>query len=343
MAEEAASPAAPAAAPAPAAASPAATATSASAPATTTTPSTSATRTTAPTTEGRLPLREVAEKRERNAVRLLRGLSPLAPVLMRFPHLAGATAEEQSRREAPDDDGRARRAGAAARDAAAAADRTCPQCGNASNNNRVYCYACLVPVRGVALPPRVRLPVKLDVVRHPSEKRAKSTALHAQVLCGAEDVRTVEMDAVASLGALDPASTVLLFPSRSSVTLDELPNLRHVKRVVVVDSTWGSTGAVLRLPQLQGLPHVRLKDSNKTSFWRYQLKGEDHLATIEAIYFFYREWFEAAERTEYDGRFDDLLHIFAAMLEVIQAHKAGASGEGGAGEEGAPPAKRAKE
>jgi len=203
-------------------------------------------------------------------------------------------------------------------------DRTCPQCQKANQNNRVYCYHCLVPV---GLPaenvlPRVKLPIKLDVLRHPKELKTKSTALHSQVLCGSEDVRTVELPQVDQLTDVDPETTLLLYPSATANSMDEIENLEAITRVVVVDSTWQQANAVLRSDFCKKLKrHVKLGNSHSTSFWRHQTKGEDHLATIEAIYFFFRERYEALNKGEYDGRYDNLLYIFSGMLRIVEESK----------------------
>jgi DTW domain-containing protein YfiP len=100
----------------------------------------------------------------------------------------------------------------------------------------------------------VALPIKLDIVRHVRESRQKSTALHALVLGAPGSVRIAETPDLDALGAFDPARTLLLYPSKESVTLAEMGEaLRGVDRVVVVDSTWQQAASVLRSPQLQGL------------------------------------------------------------------------------------------
>lgn len=204
-------------------------------------------------------------------------------------------------------------------------NRTCPQCDKPNHNNRVYCYDCLVPV---GLPeenplPRVDLPIRLDIIRHPKELKTKSTALHAQVIGGSDQVRTVELPNSRSLLPVDPATTLLLYPSSTSSTLAEIPDLQSIKRIVVVDSTWQQANSVLRSEVCSQITrHVRLGQTHSTSFWRYQNKGEDHLATIEAIYYFFRERHQVlVQEEEYDGRFDNLLCIFVAMLRNIEQSK----------------------
>ena len=62
----------------------------------------------------------------------------------------------------------------------------------------------------------------------------------------------------------------------------------------------------------------------QTFFWRYQPEGmgEDHLATLEAIYYFYREHWDATHKDDgglYDGRYDNLLFFYSHMYKIIQA------------------------
>lgn len=65
--------------------------------------------------------------------------------------------------------------------------------------------------------------------------------------------------------------------------IDEIEDLSHVKKLVVVDSTWQQTKQMFRDEKLKGLPCVKIRQ-HKTRFWRYQNKGDDHLATIEGVF-----------------------------------------------------------
>jgi len=149
------------------------------------------------------------------------------------------------------------------------------------------------------------------------------------VLGESGSVRVVETPDVDILGPFDSNRTLLLYPSKDAVTLREMgPELANIDRIVVVDSTWQQAASVLRLPQLAGLKAIKLQATYNTAFWRYQQKGEEFLATIEAIHFFYLEYFQAMHPNEvYDGRFDDLLYIFVGMLRIIEEKKGLAKGE----------------
>lgn len=55
--------------------------------------------------------------------------------------------------------------------------------------------------------------------------------------------------------------------------------------------------------------HVKI-GRQKTMFWRFQQYGDEYLATIEAIFHFYREYCEIYETVDhvYDGRYDAFLY-----------------------------------
>ena len=65
-----------------------------------------------------------------------------------------------------------------------------------------------------------------------------------------------------------------MFPSEdaqeiSSMTTDDL---KKIKRVVLIDSTWSQTKYYLRQDAIKNLKHIKIQ-TEKTVFWRYQ-KGE---------------------------------------------------------------------
>lgn len=86
-------------------------------------------------------------------------------------------------------------------------------------------------------------------------------------------------------------------------TLSQIPK-GSFSKLVVVDGTWAqATKMVRETPQLARMRHVTIAP-RKTFFWRFQNKDEHHLATIEAIYYFFREYYDAYEagaRTRSDG------------------------------------------
>jgi hypothetical protein len=100
-------------------------------------------------------------------------------------------------------------------------------------------------------------------------------------------------------------------------TVDELRGLR---RVIVIDSQWQRLSHIFRaMPRLQRLPRMRLRTYH-TAFWRFQPDHMDDtfLATIEAIYAFYREYVgRLADDGKYDGSMDNLLAVYAWQRERI--------------------------
>ncbi len=198
----------------------------------------------------------------------------------------------------------------------------CVLCHQVMHSNKVYCYKCLQPsvfMRDKL--PRVDLgDITLDVIHHHGEKRSKSTALQAQVLAGHNGkVRTIDSEAIPD--DYDPRTTMLVFPSDSSVETKNLPGLKNITKIVVIEATWIKAGGVLRKPQLQNLKRIHLKNY-QTMFWRYQKFGAQFLATIEAIYYAIRERFEGIHgEPAYHGQFDNLLYLYASQLKRIKQEK----------------------
>ena len=154
--------------------------------------------------------------------------------------------------------------------------------------------------------------------------------MHAPILSAA---RLISYEKDVELPPYDPASTVLLFPSPRSVSLRDMgAKLQGVKTAIIVDCTvraappppprapgfahaahlsshrlpadgwharnrfgaqWSQAHGILSDERLSSLPHVHI-EAEKTLFWRYQKgKTEDHLATIEAVYFFCRQFHQS--------------------------------------------------
>ena len=184
----------------------------------------------------------------------------------------------------------------------------CPACG-VKENNKFYCFRCLKPLDGLQIP-SVDLPLCVDILHHPQEKRSKSSALHAKVV-GGDRVRVFDADEVPEY---DAEKTLLIFPDVDSQLISDVDNLDTFERVVVIDSSWAKAGVMSKLPQVQGLKKVHLNEY-RTIFWRGQLCGDAFLATIEAIYYFFREYQQVSGA--YDGRYDNLMYLYVAMFTMV--------------------------
>ncbi|KAI1719246.1 DTW domain-containing protein [Ditylenchus destructor] len=174
----------------------------------------------------------------------------------------------------------------------------CAQCGR---KRMYFCYDCRQLMPGIEiLVPKIKLPVQIDVIKHQMEKNSKSTAIHCCLLAPEttrifdqfEDVPDYSNTPSSSK---DPVgSTVLVYPSKNAKSIGEYV-LAHgpIGRLVFVDGTWHNVKAVRNLPQLAGLPCVKLK-MYTTDYWRPQ-KGlsSEYLATIEAIFYALSESIEA--------------------------------------------------
>ena len=168
---------------------------------------------------------------------------------------------------------------------------------------------------------------------------SKSTAIHAKLLAPsqisihqfhrtaivpASPESIISSDLVEEITA-NPAAYVILFPDETAVELKDLSadEFSQIRNVIVIDGTWSQAAAINRTDPYCKLRRIKINPNLKTVFWRYQDLGEHCLSTIEAIYYFMREFFEAQEtmKTElirYDGRYDDLLYFFSFFYHLIQ-------------------------
>ncbi|RUS28720.1 DTW domain-containing protein [Jimgerdemannia flammicorona] len=171
----------------------------------------------------------------------------------------------------------------------------CPKC---QKPVKYFCYWCFeivgCPPEQV---PKIRLPIKMDVIKHENERDGKSTAVHAKIIAP-DDVEIYPWNNFPEYD--DPDEVVLLFVGKDAKTLSQMPQASFSK-LVVVDGTWAQATKMVRdTPQLARLRRVTIAP-RKTLFWRFQNKDEHHLATIEAMYYFFREYYDAYEAgTELD-------------------------------------------
>jgi hypothetical protein len=112
----------------------------------------------------------------------------------------------------------------------------------------------------------VDFPFAVDVIF--SDKVKKSTGVHAKILAP-EQVRICQFPE--GVPAYDRDTTVLVYPSEDATTLPamSLEQLRGVKRVVLVDSSWEKSKKIMRHQSVQSLPCVKLAAPPTSRFWRY--------------------------------------------------------------------------
>jgi hypothetical protein len=140
----------------------------------------------------------------------------------------------------------------------------------------------------------------------------------------------------------DVEKTLVLFPSKDAVTLDELSqaDLASIERVVLLDSRWNNTTKVLEHPGITRLTkRVKLKDPPKESLcWRYHSKGEGLLSSAEALYFLLKDYErltgkgtkrvngradgggrdEEREEEEETAPLEEVMHLFRLNVNIIK-------------------------
>ncbi|KAH9601453.1 DTW protein [Trypanosoma melophagium] len=193
----------------------------------------------------------------------------------------------------------------------------CPKCGK---RRQYYCYDCLTVVHPESHPPPLSLPLNVYVILHPGELRGKSTSLAASTI--SSDLHILEYPEVPA--DLEPESTLVLYPSSQSTELGDIKDLNCFKNVIFIDSTWQQSKAIARDERVHKFKHVRIK-SQTSLFWRFQNNDPSYLATVEAIYYFLREFItHKNQRSEgegapfYHGEVDDLLFYFINQYIAVQ-------------------------
>lgn len=200
----------------------------------------------------------------------------------------------------------------------------CPVC---NKSRKYYCYNCYVPVGGIAKKiPFVKLPFKVDIIKHSKEVDGKSTSAHAAVLAP-DDVKIYTYP---NFPQYDPSKVILIFPGKSALPLQEWwtrtvqtscgqESRCPFERVVFIDSTWKQAKQLYNDLTIKSLPCVVLT-SHKSLFWRHQRgKPVNHLATVEAIYYFAIELYHLMNPDQlYCGEYDNLMFFFKFMYYKIR-------------------------
>jgi len=102
----------------------------------------------------------------------------------------------------------------------------CPKC---SKSRKYFCYTCYVAMEEVEdRIPKLKLPIKVDIIKHPKEVDGKSTATHAAVLAPDE----VSIFTYPYIPAYENKEKLLMiFPGNNSVTLEQLMKKLNLENI----------------------------------------------------------------------------------------------------------------
>eukprot|EP01080_Neovahlkampfia_damariscottae_P009446 gene9446-1652_t len=200
------------------------------------------------------------------------------------------------------------------------------KCEKCNKSRRFFCYSCMIPMNNTEQIPNVKLPIKVIIIQHPKELKSKSTAIHAKIL-SPDNVEIYQYPEMPDF--LTNENSMILYPSKDSVSFetitkqlkDEKSNKQEnynskLAYLVFIDATWNQAKQIARDERIQSLRKLKIT-SQKTLFWRYQQLGDDHLATIEAIYYTLKEY-QIFAKGEYNSEFDDLLFYYVYFYQLIQ-------------------------
>ncbi|PVU92661.1 hypothetical protein BB560_006042 [Smittium megazygosporum] len=214
---------------------------------------------------------------------------------------------------------------------------TRPICPTCSFHFKYFCYNCysLNPCIEKLLP-KVNLPLNLFVFKHFQELVGKSTVIHAKILAPDQTSIFSYPDQIPQ--SIDPSTCLLLYPSKDAKTVYELAeenSLSKFTTLIVIDGTWkqarGITSTESRPEHLskhnvdtklflQKTQKVTLANNKATKFWRYQQLSASYLSTIEAIYFFFKEFLSVSPPPSSSPKtnIDDLLFFFKYFYNIVQ-------------------------
>lgn len=208
-------------------------------------------------------------------------------------------------------------------------EKMCPKrypCSKCNRYYKYYCQDCCIPILPNTIP-SLQLPINIDIIKHICESNSKSTANQAKVICP----DSVQMyDYPKEIPTYDKSDVILVYPDEKSTTISSTENFGNknqvdftgIKKILFIDGTWKQSRQIRRHQNLNNLQSIRLGNDVQTQYWRSQ-KGysDEGLATIEAIYYFLKEYHEKVLKKPYDGEYDDILFIYKFLhKKIYQLH-----------------------
>lgn len=102
----------------------------------------------------------------------------------------------------------------------------CPECGK---SRKFFCYTCYVPILLLeGKLPAVKLPLKIDIIKHKHEIDGKSTASHAALLAH-EDIKVYTYPDIPDYGN---ESVVMIFPGQNAISVSQLVSGQNMEGII---------------------------------------------------------------------------------------------------------------
>ncbi|XP_065414225.1 tRNA-uridine aminocarboxypropyltransferase 1 isoform X2 [Chrysemys picta bellii] len=145
----------------------------------------------------------------------------------------------------------------------------CPRCGS---SRMFYCYSCYVPVETVPTKeiPVVKLPLKIDIIKHPNETDGKSTAVHAKLLAP-EDVTIYTYPCIPDYEE-KRHEIALIFPGSNSISVKDI--ILHLEKNVEKNVSCGNDDDSSAEPFLKKAK-IETKEDRNLSEYKSNSRSED--------------------------------------------------------------------
>lgn len=92
----------------------------------------------------------------------------------------------------------------------------CPKC---NKSRKFFCYTCYVPIEPLQPKlPRIKLPIKIDIIKHRQEIDGKSTSAHAAIIASDD----VQIYTYPDIPSYENERVVLIFPSQAAISIQQL-------------------------------------------------------------------------------------------------------------------------
>ncbi|XP_051235231.1 tRNA-uridine aminocarboxypropyltransferase 1 [Dicentrarchus labrax] len=184
----------------------------------------------------------------------------------------------------------------------------CSKCGG---SRMFFCYTCCSLV-GVTVQeiPLIRLPVKIDIIKHPNETDGKSTAIHAKILAPSD----VTIYTYPCIPDYEKDKVVLVFPGPGAVSVQDV--MKYLLDRTDSDSYYSSDEPCikrLKSKEVQGATHTA---ENPESGTPDEAKGfESKVYPLERVVFIDSTW-NQTNKISTDERLQDLLRVELKMRKT---------------------------